>query len=172
MIKKKIAVNIFLFMVVFLFLMTIKNIDSRHVILEKNYIVRNKSAPDYITYLNDYNFFSLKNQIVIKKIINIKKIDYENEKMNLAMHYLLKNEKLLFNNNINYCFILNKIEFEFRDDDSGVSYYKFLYEKDNTITEFKTATIIKKYLFFFIYIFLFIFFYKKIIKISTKELLH
>lgn len=171
MIKKKIAVNIFLFIVVLVFLMTIKNIDSRHVILEKTYKVLNKSTPDYIAYLNDYNFFSLNDHLVIKKKINIKKIYYENEKMNLAIHYLLRNEKS-FNNNFNFCFILNKTKFELRDDDGGLFYYKFLYENENKITEFKLSTTIKKYLFFFTYIFLFIFFYKKIIKIKTKELFH
>ena len=172
MIKKKIAVNIFLFIVVFVFLMALKNTYIRRVILEKNYEVYGEEASKYITYINDYNFFSFEKQIVIKKIINIKKIDYENEKMNLAMHYLLRNKKSLFNNNFNFCFILNKIEFEKRDDDGGVIYYKFLYESENTITELKLFTTIKKYLFFFIYIFLFIFFYKKIIKINTKELFH
>jgi hypothetical protein len=172
MIKKKKIINIILFSIVFLFLMTIKNINSGYAILEQNFSIYNDQAAKYITYLNDYNFFTLKDQIVIKKIINTKKIDYENEKMNLAMHHLLRNEKYLLNNNTNFCFMLNKIEFVFRDDDGGVSYYKFLYIKDNLITELKPAIGIKKYLFFFIYIFLFIFFYKKIIKIKTRELLH
>lgn len=153
--------------------MTIKNINSGYAILEQNFRVYNNHAAKYITYLNDYNFFTLEDQIVIKKIINTKKIDYENEKMNLTIHHLLRNEKYLLNNNTNFCFMLNKIEFVSTDDDGGgVSYYKFLYTKDNLITEFKPAISIKKYLFFFIYIFLFIFFYKKIIKIKTKELLH
>ena len=172
MIKKKITINIILFSLVFLFLMTIKNINSGYAILEQNFRVYNNDAAKYIEYLNDYNFFTLKQQIVIKKIINIKKIDYENEKMNLTMHHLLRNEKFLLSNNTNFCFILNEIEFEARDDDGGVSYYKFLYIKDNLVTEFKPAITIKKYLFFFIYICSFIFFYKKIIKIKTKELLH
>jgi hypothetical protein len=172
MIKKKLTINIILFSIVFLFLMTIKNINSGYAILEQNFRVYHHHAAKYITHLNDYNFFTLKDQIVIKKIINIKKIDYENEKMNLAIHHLLRNEKYLFSNNTNFCFMLNKIEFVLRDDDGGVSYYKFLYIKDNLITEFKPAISIKKYLFFFIYIFLFIFFYKKIIKIKTKELFH
>jgi len=172
MIKKKLTINIILFSIVFLFLMTIKNINSGYAILEQNFRVYNYHAAKYIAYLNDYNFFTLKDQIVIKKIINIKKIDYENEKMNLAMHHLFRNEKYLLSINTNFCFMLNKIEFVLRDDDGGVSYYKFLYIKDNLITEFKPAISIKKYLFFFIYIFLFIFFYKKIIKIKTKELLH
>ena len=93
MIKKKIAVNIFLFMVVFLFLMTIKNIDSRHVILEKNYEVRNKSTPAYITYLNDYNFFALKNQIVIKKINRLR---YRSIYIFWKIFYIFIHLKILF----------------------------------------------------------------------------